>query len=268
MREAPERLPVTAIVGSHNEAALLRRCLSSVAFCDETIVIDIDSHDDTADVAVAHGARVIRHAWVPIAEHARLELVAEAKHEWLLFIDPDEVFAPALAHQVAELLPTLADDVSVIHCPWRFFFRGKPLRGTIWGGVTWKKALVRRGGVDLHATVHGGTTVRRGYRAIEIPFDGGNAIEHHWAETYRALVEKHRRYLTLEGPDRQRQGLITGYRDIVRTPWSTFNESFFSRRGFRDGPTGFVLSLLWAAYSTGAKIALLRELRRASANAA
>src|SRR5947209_3663579 len=43
-----EGLPETALVSSHNEAHLLGRCLDSVAFCDEVIVIDIDSHDDTA----------------------------------------------------------------------------------------------------------------------------------------------------------------------------------------------------------------------------
>jgi hypothetical protein len=42
-----------------------------------------------------------------------------------------------------------------------------------------------------------------------------------------------------------------------------FYESFVRRRGYRDGLVGMGLSLLWAAYATGAKVALLRELRRA-----
>lgn len=262
MTEPVTRLPITAFVGSHNEARLLERCLPSLAFCDEVIVIDIASDDDTAAVARAHGARVLQHEWVPIAEHARLELVGEAANEWLLFIDPDEMLPPTLARQVGDLLPTLADDVSVINCPWQFRFRGRALRGTMWGGVTAKKFFVRLEGVELHPTVHGGTTIRSGYRAVSIEYDGTNAVAHHWADSYRSLIEKHRRYLTLEGPDRRRHGLITGYRDIVRTPWSSFVESFVARRGFRDGLTGFALSVLWAVYSTGAKIALLRELRR------
>jgi glycosyltransferase involved in cell wall biosynthesis len=259
------RLPLTALVSSRNEAHILGRCLDSIAFCDEIIVIDIDSDDDTAEVARSRGARVAHHVWVPIAERARLELVGEAHHDWLLFLDPDEVFAPALAAQIGELLPTVAADVAVVDCPWRFYFRNEPLRGTIWGGVTFKRTLARRGAAELRPTVHSGTRPRDGFRAETIAYDGDNAIAHYWSPGYRSLVEKHRRYLRLEGPDRRSQGMITGYKDIARTPAPAFWQSFVTRHGYRDGIDGLFLSVLWSAYSTGAKVALLRELRRADA---
>jgi glycosyltransferase involved in cell wall biosynthesis len=256
------RPPLTALVSSRNEGHLLGRCLDSIAFCDEIIVIDIDSDDDTAEVARKHGARVLRHPWVPIAERARLELGGEARNEWLLFLDPDEVFAPRLAMQVGALLSTLAPDVAVVDCPWQFYFRDKPLRGTIWGGVTFKRTLARRGAAELRPTVHSGTRPIEGFRAETIAFDGENAIAHYWSSDYRSLVEKHLRYLRLEGPDRLSQGMVTGYKDIVRTPAPAFWQSFITRRGYRDGVDGLLLSVLWSAYSTGAKIALLRELHR------
>jgi len=66
------RLPLSAIVTSRNEARLLGRCLDAIAFCEELIVVDLESDDDTAAVAAAHGARVVRHPLVPIAEAARV----------------------------------------------------------------------------------------------------------------------------------------------------------------------------------------------------
>ena len=255
-------LPLTALISSRNEGHLLGRCLDSISFCDEIIVIDIDSDDDPCDVATAHGARVVRHSWVPIAEHARVELAGEAEHDWLLFLDPDEVFPPALADQLAELLPSLPSEVAIIECPWQFYFRGKRLHGTIWGGTTRKRTLARKGAADLRPTVHSGTTLRSGYRIEEILYAGDNAIAHYWATGYRSLIEKHWRYLKLEGRDRQSQGVITGYKDILRTPWPAFWESYIRRRGYRDALPGLLLSLLWSAYTTGAKIALLLELRR------
>lgn len=265
---AAPRLGVTALVGSHDEARLLERCLPSLAFCEEVIVIDIDSHDDTATVAEQHGARVIRHSWVPIAERARLDLVGEARHDWLLFLDPDEVFAPGLAAQLGELLPSLPPDVAVVDCPWQFYFKDRPLQGTIWGGISRKRTLARRGAANLGPTVHSGTRLRPGYRAEAVPYNGDNAIAHYWAPGWRALIAKHWRYIKLEGPDRRSQGEVTGYKDILGTPLRSFWESFAVQRGYRDGATGFGLSLLWAAYSTGAKISLLRELRRAGARVA
>lgn len=255
-------MQATAIVGSHNEARLLARCLPSVAFCDEVIVIDIDSDDDTAGVARANGARVLEHAWVPIAERARLELVGEASHDWLLFLDPDEVLPPALAAQLTALVPSLPPDVAVVDCPWQFFFRDRPLRGTFWGGINRKRTMARRGAAELRPTVHSGTRPLPGFRAETIEYSGDNAIAHYWSPGWRELVAKHWRYLKLEGPDRMSQGLVTGYKDIARTPGPAFWESYVRRRGYRDGLDGFLLSLFWSAYATGAKIALFLQLRR------
>ena len=260
-----ERLPVTAMVGSHNEAALLGRCLPSLRFCDEIIVIDIDSNDATATVASNLGARVVRHPYVEIAERARMHLVHEAAHEWLLFLDPDEVFPPALAVQLSDALPSLPGSIGAIDCPWQFYFRGRALRGTIWGGVNRKRTLVRRQGVELGPTVHSGTHLCPGFSAHQIPYSGNNAIEHYWAPGYRSLIRKHWRYLRLEGPDQYSRGLVTGYKDVLGTPARAFADSFFTHRGFRDGPTGLALSSIWATYSTGAKVALLREQRRRAA---
>lgn len=256
------RAPLTAIVSSHNEARLLERCLPTLAFCEELIVIDIASEDDTAAVALAHAARVFHHEWVPIAERARLELAGEASHDWLLFMDPDEAMPPALASQLTELVPSLAEDIGVVDCPWQFYFRDRPLRGTMWGGISRKRTLARRGGAELRPTVHSGTKPLPGYRVEVVDYTGDNAIAHYWAPGWRSLIEKHWRYLGLEGRDRLAQGLVTGPRDILRTPLPAFYESYVRRRGYADGLVGLGLSLLWASYTTGAKIALLRELRR------
>ncbi|TMK26806.1 MAG: glycosyltransferase [Actinobacteria bacterium] len=257
------RAPVTAIVSSHNEAHLLDRCLPTLAFCDELIVIDIASEDDTAAVARVHGARVLEHEWVPIAERARLDLVGEASHDWLLFMDPDEAMSPALAVQLTGLVPKLAGDVGVVDCPWQFYFRDRALRGTMWGGISRKRTLARRGGAELRPTVHSGTKPLPGHTIEVVDYTGDNAIAHYWAPGWRALIEKHWRYLGLEGRDRLEQGLVTGPRDILGTPLPAFYESFVRRRGYRDGLVGLGLSLLWAAYATGAKVALFRELRGA-----
>src|SRR5437667_11545475 len=82
-------LPVTALVSSHNEASLLPRCLDAIQVCDELIVIDIASEDDTAAVAQAYGARVVRQPYVPIAEWARVTVAPQARHDWLFVVHPD-----------------------------------------------------------------------------------------------------------------------------------------------------------------------------------
>jgi len=256
-------LPVTALVSSRNEGHLLRRCLPHIAFCDEVIVIDIDSHDDTRAVAEANGARVVRHDYVPIAEWARVTVAPQARHDWLLVVDPDEEVPAPLAAEVAAMLPTLADDVAAVDAPRQYFFAGRALRGTVWGGPNKRRLLVRRTAVELTPTIWGGMLIRDGFRVLELPFTPKTAIVHNWASGYRELIGRHRRYLRLERVDRATAGEITGVKAVATTPVRAFRESFIVKHGYRDGLRGLLLSLFWAAFRTSGELALLRELRSA-----
>jgi glycosyltransferase involved in cell wall biosynthesis len=258
------RLPLTAVISSRNEGRLLDRCLRAVAFCDEIIVVDIDSDDCTAAVAEAHGARVIRHSYVPIAEWARVTVAPQARYDWLLVVDPDEEVPPAFAITVAELLPTVEDDIAAVDAPRQYYFAGSPLSGTVWGGPNKRRLLVHRRRVELTPTIWGGMRIEPGYRVIELPFTPETAIVHRWAAGYGELVARHRRYLRLEAVDRARAGEVTGYRAILQTPWQSFRESFVTKRGYRDGLHGLALSFFWAIFRTCGDILLLREVRRRS----
>lgn len=263
------QLPLTAIVTSRNEAGLLGRCLDALAFCDELIVIDVESEDDTVAVAEAHGARVVPHRFVAIAEAARVTVAPQARHDWILVVDPDEELPPALADEVAELLPGMPDDVAAVDAPRQYYFAGRPLRGTVWGGPNKRRLLVRRSAVTLTPTIWGGMTIHDGYRVLDLPFTPETAIVHRWASGYRELVQRHRRYLRLEPEDRAAAGELTGYREVLMTPWRSFHQSFVAKEGFRDGATGLALSLFWAGFRTTGELALLRRLRtRTQQNAA
>jgi hypothetical protein len=100
-----------------------------------------------------------------------------------------------------------------------------------------------------------------GFRILALPYTPDTAIDHLWADGYRQLVRKHRRYLAAERVHRADAGEITGLREIARTPWRSFRESFVTRRGYRDGVTGLGLSLFWAWFRTAGEVGLYRELR-------
>lgn len=254
-------LPLSAIVTSRNEGRLLDGCLDAIAFCDELIVIDVESEDDTVAVAEAHGARVVRHPYVLIAEAARVTVAPQARHDWILVVDPDETVPRALADEIATLLPAIPSDVAAVDAPRQYYFAGRRLRGTVWGGANKRRLLVRRSSVTLTPAIWGGMEIHPGYRVIDLPFTEETAIEHRWAQSYGELAERHRRYLRLEPEDRAAAGEITGWRAVLATPWRSFHQSYVAKRGFRDGLSGLGLSLFWAVFRTRGELALLRRLR-------
>ena len=64
MNDPAPILPLTLIVMTYNEAANIARCLDSVPFVAEKLVVDCGSTDDTVAVAQAHGARVVHQDWL------------------------------------------------------------------------------------------------------------------------------------------------------------------------------------------------------------
>jgi hypothetical protein len=203
----------------------------------------------------------VRLAALPSVERVRAVVAQQARHDWLLFTDPDEELPRSLAEGVAAFLRDGAADAAVVYAPIRYHFRGRPLRGTVWGGVRERRLLVRRSAAEIGATIYSGAVPRPGFSVTSISSTGDNAIVHRWLPGYRAFLRKHRRYIRVAAEDRAVAGEVTGWRAVVAAPAARFWESFVRRRGYLDGVTGLALSLLWAWYSLRVELALLRRLR-------
>lgn len=248
MSELP-KLPVSAIIATRNEAGLLGPCLDSIRFCDEVIVVDLQSEDDSAEVAEGRGAKVIRSERIPSgAEQLLPELVPTAAHSWILMLDPDSPLSPELEREVAELFPSLGPDVGLVSVPVRYYFGNRPLEGTVWGGIRERRLLVHRDRVLLNTDLGADIVLRDGIRAFSVAFTGTNLSHHYWMRTYGEWLEKHRRYAREEAKDRRRRGERFQPWRTSRLVVEAFYFSFVTKRGYRDRMVGLLLSGFWAWY--------------------
>jgi glycosyltransferase involved in cell wall biosynthesis len=101
-----EKFPVTLLVIARDEAQVIGRCLDSVAFAEEKLVIDSGSTDGTQAIAAAHGARVIHQDWLGFGPQRNFAST-QARHDWILALDADEALSPELAQELTEQLPGL-----------------------------------------------------------------------------------------------------------------------------------------------------------------
>ena len=94
---------ITGLVLTGNSQRLLDKCLGSMAFCDEILVVDCFSSDATLDIAKRHGARVVSNAWPGYAaQHAFAQ--ANVRTDWVLILDSDEICTPELADMILEAI--------------------------------------------------------------------------------------------------------------------------------------------------------------------
>jgi len=252
-------IPISVVIASHNEGDLLIDCLKSVEFCDEIIVYDLESTDNTATIAVEHGATVIRHSLVPAVEEIRVKAVGLCKHPLIIFTDPDERITPGLAKEMIEFARAPLANCAFMAAPCIYYFKRKRLKGTMWGVGRFRPILFNRDGVIFNPNVHTGIKVKPGYSECSFGDPEQAYITHFWADSLTVLFSKHRRYLKGEGASKYSSGeRYPGAFRHFRSAVAAFYSSYIFFRGYKDGLNGFFLSLLWSWYTFGSLSALHR----------
>lgn len=249
---------ISAVVVSCNEGHILDNCLKSISFCDEIIVVDLESTDNTKEIADKYATKYIYHKKVPIVEKIHAWIKDKAKYDWILITDPDEICSPTLSQEILNIIPSISNKVGVIHVPIKYYFGKHLLHGTQWGGFQSRAYLVNKNRVYFSEEVHRGRHLKEGYEGLEIKEKDGNFVHHFWMQNIKQLVSKHQRYLIEEGKSRYNNGYRCTFIKLLKTPFKEFYCSFIQKKGFKDRATGLFLSLFWAWYETKAQFELYK----------
>jgi len=120
---------ISVVVLTLNEAANLPRCLASVAWADDILVLDSGSNDATCDIAKAAGARVQVRAFDSFAGQRNYAMEhGQLRNGWVLHLDADEVVTAELRNEIEQLVTHNTDDKQVWRVASRIIFMGRWLR--------------------------------------------------------------------------------------------------------------------------------------------
>jgi glycosyltransferase involved in cell wall biosynthesis len=257
----PTRLPITAIVITCNESRHLRDCLESLGFCDELLVCDLGSTDDSVAIARRFGARSIARQRVPVAELLWPELFGLAKHDWVLQLDPDEIFAEELIEPLDRIVRNSVNNIAAVSFPKLYYFFGKPLSVSIWGGTRLFKQMYRRDRIDFTGHVHQGIKLRHSTTVIDLSRYAQFPIRHYWVDSLAQMIEKHRRYIWKEGEDRYARGERFSHRRLASDCVASLKTNLFTTRAITGGWRGLFLTGFHAWYVAACHLSLRRNER-------
>jgi glycosyltransferase involved in cell wall biosynthesis len=229
-----------------NEQLNIEFCLRSLyPWCDEIVVVDMFSDDETPQIARSYTDLVLSHERIVDFGAARQKGFDQATGDWILSIDADEVVTPQLANWIREFVDSDPPyDVALI--PRANVFLGRWLRSTPW----WpgKPRLFRKGAILVTTDLHHGLVPKPGARIARLPRRPELSLWHFTRLSLDDITSKTNRYTTIEA----RHALAAGKGDPMPRElfWRAFREIvvYVAKRGYRDGLGGLAYALDRAYY--------------------
>lgn len=247
-------LLVSVLVVTKDAGHLLPRCLTALKNFAEVIVIDTPSNDGTAQIAAQHGACYIPFTWNGRYPKKRQWLLdnIDTQHDWLFFVDADEVVTPELINEIGDTINATQHSA--------FFIKGRPvynntaLRHGRWHNKIslFRKSTLRFPELDDTDTAMG--EIEGHYQPIVTGTVGQlkHPLLHYSHDDPAEWQQRHERYAdwqaAIETCGIKTSASETRYRRILKNLFNTlplrptiaFLDSYLLQLGFLDGYNGFV----------------------------
>jgi glycosyltransferase involved in cell wall biosynthesis len=238
----PPRSTVSAFIVCFNEERQIRRCLESVQWCDEIVVVDSGSTDRTLEICREFTNKVLHRDWEGYVKQKAFGL-SLCSGDWVLNIDADEEVSPGLADELQAI--AAADKADTVKENGFYINRVVFFLGRWWRKGGWypeyrlrfcRRVSTTWGGHDPHekASVTGKTRRCKG------------ELFHY---SFTDLADYVRRSNTLSSNATStliQRGARPTIRNLVGRPLARFFKFFILKRGFREGRAGFIVAVIEA----------------------
>ena len=159
-----ERDTISAVLITKNEEAFIERALESLIWCDEIVVVDSGSTDQTRQICSKPGSnwekkiKLIDHPWMGFSEQRNFAM-EQAQSRWIFFLDGDEACSRELAQKILQVISEPDRDSKNVEYKIhrQEFFLGKPIYHGIWN-PSFHVRLFKKGSLKFIGNIHEGTT--------------------------------------------------------------------------------------------------------------
>jgi glycosyltransferase involved in cell wall biosynthesis len=234
---------LSALVVAHDEERQLTECLACLGFADEIVVVLDRCHDRSREIARRFTDRLIEGAWEREGPRRHAGISA-CRGDWIFEVDADERVTVPLADEIRRVV---ASSGAAWHLVPVNNFIGERLVRWGWGasfGRSAHAALYRKGAKEW-----GGARV---HPAVKLSGAQGTALSspilHYVDRDISDMLRRLDRYSSARALDLRDSGDIGGYGRNLRRIASRFWKCYVGRKGYREGPWGFLIALCAALY--------------------
>lgn len=236
----PPKAKISAVIITRNESRNIRLTLSRLSWCDEIVIVDSNSSDDTVEICREFGCRVFLKAFEGYGKQKRYA-VAQAKNDWVLCLDADEVLSEALIREILEEFHK-GPSCDGYEFPLNLVFLGREFRSGKESGRYFLRLFNKKSGGFNEALVH---------EKIELNGKIGRLNQKMLHFSYSSIqqwYEKCNRYTTLAAEEAVRKDKRRSVAAILLALPYYFIRYYFIDRNFLNGIEGFYWSVFSSQY--------------------
>lgn len=232
---------LSVVIITKNEEGKIARCLESVKWADEVIVIDDLSQDRTVEICQEFGARVISHKSEGDFDRQRNIGIDNASGNWILQMDADEIVPEGLKEEIQKVIESQGSRFIAYKIKRQNFFLGHFMRHGGWFIhyiKLFKKGKARYVGRSVHETLK----VDGPVGTIDEP------IKHFPFNSIEQFIERQNFYTSVEArlmyEDKGEMSARKVKYNLTIRPLKLFWKVYIKKRGFLDGMHGFLFAIL------------------------
>ncbi len=248
---------ISACVTAGNEERNIERCLESLRWCDEIVVVDSFSADRTVEICRRYTSKVVQHEWLGYIGQKNFA-IGLASHSWVLVLDADEEVSPELRDEICKALEGDGNEYAGYLFPRQVFHLGRWIRHGEWYPDEKLRLFRRELGRAEGREPHDHIVVQGRIRRLVHP------IHHYTYDDLRDHVETMNRFSTITAGAQFREGERFHWTDFLFRPFWRFLKAYVFKHGFLDGRRGLLIASI-SAFGVMIKYAKVWELELAAA---
>ena len=229
-------MKISAVIITLNEEKNLPKCLESLNWVDEIIIVDSNSFDNTVSIGRLAGAKVYeREHWTGFGDQKN-KAIKYATGDWIFSIDADERATPELAHEIKEVISS-GLTVSGLMMPRSSSYCGQIMRYGGWWPDYVLRCFQKGAGTFSNDLVHEKLLVNGPIRKLK------NPIRHQSFDNLEQVLEKINKYSSLGAKQLASQGKQHGLAAALIHGVNAFLKTYIVKAGFLDGRRGLMLAI-------------------------
>jgi glycosyltransferase involved in cell wall biosynthesis len=238
-------MKISALLSVFNEEKRIEKTLNSFLWCDEIIVVDKFSTDDTLKIANQFNEKVKIYSLKNTSELASEVdfALSKASFDWIILVTASDLIHPKLAFKIRNNICSNNFDSDILHIPFRRFVLGINSKRSPWGGTTLNPVVIRKTSIFTDkSVVHG--AIKFVGKHFYFSKHETEVMYHLTHENMDLMMDRFIRYWKAESFSVENINL----KNTFNTIFKAFISLFFKKKTWLLGYDGIMLICLYLSY--------------------